>query len=83
RAHRIRPEPDYEASFTSPEDLIIKKLEFYKQGGSDKHIRDIKGVLKLRANELDWNYLAAWTQRRNVADVWNEIRAQFETRGDS
>src|SRR3990172_9148380 len=38
---------DREASFATPEDVIIKKMDFYKEGGSEKHLRDITGILKI------------------------------------
>ena len=31
-------------SFTPPEYLIIRKLEFYREGGSQKHLRDIASM---------------------------------------
>ena len=34
RAHRIKPAESYDAEFSSPEDVIIKKMEFYREGGS-------------------------------------------------
>ena len=46
RGVRLSIRADFEATFSSPEDVIIKKLEFYREGGSDKHVRDIVGVLK-------------------------------------
>lgn len=33
-------------SLAPPEYVIIRKLEFYREGGSDKHIRDIAGMLR-------------------------------------
>ncbi|MGE0607797.1 MAG: hypothetical protein AB7O62_11955, partial [Pirellulales bacterium] len=33
------------AWFASPEDVILKKLAYYQEGQSEKHIRDILGVL--------------------------------------
>ena len=32
RARRIQPGETYEADFAAPEDVIIKKMEFYKAG---------------------------------------------------
>lgn len=58
RAVRLRPAEDYEATFASPEDVILKKMEFYKQGESDKHLRDIMGILKIRGNQFDRAYLS-------------------------
>jgi hypothetical protein len=41
RARRLKPLEDIEVDFASPEDVILKKLDFYRQGRSDKHLRDI------------------------------------------
>jgi hypothetical protein len=47
------------ANFASPEDTILSKLEWYRLGGegSERQWRDILGVLKTRAGELDLGYL--------------------------
>ena len=34
-----------EVFMATPEDIIIKKLEFYRSGQSEKHIRDIESIL--------------------------------------
>ena len=41
RARQIKLMPDLEVCFAAPEDVIIKKMEYYRQGGSEKHLRDI------------------------------------------
>jgi len=43
-------ELNVDAYFASQEDVILKKLEFYREGGSEKHLRDIAGNLKVRGN---------------------------------
>ena len=40
RARRVRAGEDWDASFSSPEDAILKKMEFHREGGSDKHLRE-------------------------------------------
>ncbi|MFN8402980.1 MAG: hypothetical protein U0V48_05425 [Anaerolineales bacterium] len=59
------------AMFASPEDTILSKLEWYRMGGevSDRQWRDILGVLKTRANELDLDYLRKWAGELNVTDL--------------
>ena len=37
RARTIRPAETYEAQFASPEDVILKKMEYYREGGSARH----------------------------------------------
>jgi hypothetical protein len=80
RGRRVRPNPAYEATFASPEDVILMKLVYYRDGGSEKHLRDITGVLKISGDELDRGYLDEWAERLGVADVW---RAVLERSGSS
>ena len=32
--------------------VIIRKLEFYREGGSDKHVRDIRSMLAVSGDEI-------------------------------
>lgn len=73
RGRRVRPDPSYEATFASPEDVILKKLAYYRDGGSEKHLRDIAGVLNISGEELDRDYLDEWAERLDVADVWQAV----------
>ncbi len=73
RGVRLPARDEFEATFSSPEDVIIKKLEFYRDGGSDKHLRDIAGVLKVRGDRLDRDYITAWADRLGVEDIWRDV----------
>lgn len=73
RARRVKPEDDYVASFASPEDVIIKKLEFFVAGGSDKHLRDITGMLRLSANDIDLDYVHEWATRLDIEAIWRRV----------
>jgi hypothetical protein len=59
------------AKFASPEDTILSKLEWYQMGGevSDRQWRDISGVLKTQAGELDVEYLRKWAAELQVTDL--------------
>jgi hypothetical protein len=77
RAVRLPVAPDFMAWFASPEDVILKKLEFYRDGGSDKHIRDILGVLKIQGDRVDRAYIADWAKRLNLTTEWELVLAQL------
>jgi hypothetical protein len=64
-------ETEMSAKFASPEDTILSKLEWYRMGGevSDRQWRDIIGVLKTRAGELDLEYLRKWATELHVNDL--------------
>jgi hypothetical protein len=59
--------------FASPEDVILKKLVYYREGGSEKHLRDIAGVLKVQGAQLDREYLYQWAKTLDVAETWNQL----------
>ncbi len=64
-------ETEVSARFASPEDIILSKLEWYQQGGevSERQWRDVLGVLKVRADELDLDYLQKWAAELRVHDL--------------
>ena len=64
-------ETEVSAKFATAEDTILSKLEWYRMGGevSDRQWRDILGVLKTRAGELDLAYLRKWANELKVSDL--------------
>ena len=56
---------------TSPEDIILNKLEWYRMGNeiSDRQWNDILGVLKVQEAKLDLTYLQHWSQVLKVSDL--------------
>jgi len=67
----IATDPEESVYVTSPEDTILAKLEWYRMGGevSDRQWRDILGVLKTRAGDLDLEYLRKWAHDLKVIDL--------------
>jgi hypothetical protein len=64
-------ESEVSANFASAEDTILSKLEWYRMGGeaSERQWRDILGVLKTRAGELELDYLHKWAYEIKVSDL--------------
>jgi hypothetical protein len=71
RTSIIATDPEQSVYVTSPEDTILSKLEWYRLGGevSDRQWRDILGILKTRAGDLDLDYLRKWARDLNVTDL--------------
>ena len=63
--------PEVSAYFASPEDTIIAKLEWFRNGGevSERQWRDVIGILKVRAGILDLEYLRKWASALNMIDL--------------
>ncbi len=64
-------------SFASPEDVIIKKLQYFQEGGSEKHLRDIAGVLKVQAARIDLGYIADWAARLGLQGEWQLVLSRL------
>jgi hypothetical protein len=75
RARQVQPEPGRTAVFASPEDVILKKLQFHAAGGSERHLRDIAGVLKISGTELDLGYIERWVEELGLSENWRQARA--------
>lgn len=56
----------------SPEDTILVKLEWYRDGGevSERQWRDVQTVLMTQEN-LDQDYMALWAKELDVLDLLN------------
>jgi len=57
-----------------PEYVIIRKLQYYQEGGSDKHLRDIRGILELSASTIDMPELEARVSQFGLSEVWRQLR---------
>jgi hypothetical protein len=56
-----------------PECVIVRKLEYYREGGSDKHLEDIRSMLRLSGEQIDRAVLNEWIVRQGVQQQWQEI----------
>ena len=73
RRQKVHALPERDAYFARPEDIIIEKMEYYRQGGSEKHLRDITGVLKISGEKVDRAYIARWAEQLGLTEVWQAI----------
>lgn len=66
-------EPPVEVYAAQPEDIVLAKLEWFRQTGetSDRQWNDILGVLKLQCFDLDINYITTWAREIKVDDLLN------------
>ena len=58
---------------TPPEYVIIKKLEFYKEGKAQKHLTDIQGILVNSKDLINFSLLDDMINRMGLNDIWNAI----------
>jgi hypothetical protein len=65
RRRRVRM-PGFEAWIVSREDLILSKLAWAKDSGSEMQLRDVRSLL---AGETDRQYLDRWAADLSVTDL--------------
>jgi hypothetical protein len=65
----------------APEDTVLRKLLWYRQGGevSHKQWRDVVEVLRVSGAEINRQYLVTWAEKLGVEDLL--ARAQAEAAG--
>ena len=78
RIKRIFPIEDTQANFASPEDVIIMKMRYYKEGESEKHLRDITSMLKISDNIIDRKYIEEWVEKFDLKDIWKAIMERLK-----
>ena len=59
--------------FISPEDLVLNKLEWHKQGGSQVQLEDVKSIIKSSGKNLNMTYLRKEAIKLEVDGILNEL----------
>ena len=71
RRLQVLDPPDGKAFIASAEDVILAKLDWYRQGGevSERQWDDVQGILDVQGARLDVAYLRRWAADLGVADL--------------
>jgi len=77
RTRRLSVGPNQKVNVAAPEDVILGKLWYYAEGGSDKHLRDITSMLNSDPN-IDRNDIAAWAKKMNTTPGWQAVLKRLE-----
>lgn len=75
RSHRYDVGDGREIVLASAEDTIIQKLRWYKRGNevSSQQWRDVLGILRVRGEDLDREYVRKWCARLNLSDLLERV----------
>jgi hypothetical protein len=72
RRLEYRGEP---VSVAPPEYVIVRKLEYYREGGSEKHLRDVRAMIAVSSAQLNRSELEDWIARRGLGTEWRAATA--------
>ena len=73
KRRQIRPE-DKRFWVAPPEYVILRKLEYYREGKSEKHLRDVAGILELSSEQLDLQELQQKIKEHRLEEEWQEAQ---------
>ncbi|MCX4244013.1 nucleotidyl transferase AbiEii/AbiGii toxin family protein [Paraliomyxa miuraensis] len=58
-----------------PEYVIVRKLEYYREGRSAKHLQDIRGMLRSQGDRVDRAELESKVNQLGLQAEWAEVAA--------
>lgn len=53
--------------------VILRKLEYFREGKSEKHVRDIRGMLEVSSDRIDRVVLDHWIARLGLTSEWATV----------
>jgi len=71
------PHGDGQISVAPPEYVILRKLEYFREGGSSKHAADIQTILRVNGAALDHAVLTSWISRLGLSEVWASVQRSY------
>ena len=80
RRQRKTIAPNLDAYLARPEDIILYKMLYFSEGGSERHLRDILGMLRIPGAAIDRPYVTEWAARLGLGTIWESVQKQAPTR---
>lgn len=69
--HAVKADVDGETIiFAPPEYVMVRKLQFYREGGSEKHLRDIHRMITALGDDWQQDELQRMLQELRLEDLW-------------
>ncbi len=71
--------PGHRAAATMPtaEDVVITKLRWFKSARRAKDFDDVRGIIAVRGDRLDWNYLHHWSDLHGTRELLEQALASI------
>lgn len=69
---RVKWVTGIDLSVAPPEYVVLRKLEYYREGRSAKHVLDIRAIQRI--TDFDATILTPWINRLGLQETWREIQ---------
>ncbi len=78
RPETLLPDISQQIYFATPEDTILAKLRWYRQGGevSERQLTDVRGIIKVQGGRLDLLYLREWADKLLLRELLEKALAE-------
>ena len=57
-----------------PEYVILRKLEYYREGGSEKHLNDIVSMMEISSDQINFQELEGKINAYALGEEWLSVR---------
>jgi hypothetical protein len=64
---------EYDVWLAPPEYVIIRKMQYFAEGGSDKHLRDIQNIVVIMKDKLNCQFIEMQASRLGLTQIWQRI----------
>lgn len=64
------------------EDTVVTKLRWSEHAGREKDTADVRNVIAVQKDLLDWSYIERWAREHGTLDRLNELRRQVDAAFD-
>jgi hypothetical protein len=63
-----------EVFVATAEDTIVAKLEWAREGQSERQLRDVESILAVSGDHLDRAYVEGWVAELGLAELWSRVQ---------
>lgn len=63
--------------FAPPEYVILRKLEFFREGGSEKHLNDISSMIELSSDQINYEELQNRIKEGALEKEWQRVQERM------
>ena len=78
RGRAVRLLPDRDVMTAAPEDGILGKLWCFSEGGGDRHLRDIAGILRVTGDGVNRSEVERWASQLGYLEIWRQVVAKAD-----
>jgi hypothetical protein len=79
RARRFEAPSGRLANYSPPEELIIKKLQYYDISGSERQLRDVASMLRVSGDKIDQERVSTLAAQYGLSDAWHAVQRRLHS----